>query len=222
MHVSCARWLGAGDWRSRCLAVAAKLWMEGRRKLACGQRLRRETHSSKVTSSMSILVAVWEWPGRRARTFKNSTWESRKKRRNVATCCHFFAIVRLPRNRVKLQLRLAFAQERWRRGSDQSPHPTSQCSSERWPLYSVHGRFWPRKRFRPAAFRPVNGPCTEVYGCSKNAVGVQDSATKRDNVIGVGTTNRTPYVVLRSSDRIFQGPRLRCKEGHCTRRPKVQ
>jgi hypothetical protein len=137
-------------------------------------------------------------------------------------CCQFFAIVRLPRNRVKLQLRLAFAQERWRRGSDQSTHPTPQCSSERWPLYSVHGRFWSRKRFRPAAFRPVNGPCTQVYECSKNAVGVQDSATKRDNVIGVGTRNRTPYVVLRSSDRIFHGPRLRCKEGHCTRRPKVQ
>ena len=117
-----------------------------------------------------------------------------------------------------------------------SPHPGSlplerersitsshfQCTSERWTLNSVHGRTWPRKRFRPAAFNLVSGRCSLVYGCLKNAVGVQNSATRTGRSNRVRTGNRTPYVVLRSPDRIFHRPRLRVKEFDCTDRPKVQ
>jgi hypothetical protein len=83
-HVSCARRLVAGDWRSRCIAVAAIIIVAGGAK-DVGRRPRREAHSWNCTSNTSILVAPFgSGPVERVRAVTNPTWEKRNFCKNVS------------------------------------------------------------------------------------------------------------------------------------------
>jgi hypothetical protein len=71
----------------------------------------------------------------------------------------------------------------------------------------------------------LNGRCSDVYKCLKNAVGLQETAK---NCKETGSPYRllirklTPYVVLRLADRVWDALRRTLSKGRCSRLPRLQ
>jgi hypothetical protein len=96
-------------------------------------------------------------------------------------------------------------------------------SSFRPPLWSlIHCCVRPRDRFFVRNSNWLNGSCSDVYECSKNAVGLQNTANQPERRTAFQTGRSTPYVVLRLADRICDAPARTSNTELCSRRPKLQ
>jgi hypothetical protein len=76
--------------------------------------------------------------------------------------------------------------------------------------------------FPAGPFDGLNCGCSDVYECSKNAVGLQKTANKPDRRIGFQASRRAPYVVLALAGRTCEEPARTLNTERCSRQPRLQ